>query len=95
MVDGASVGTVASSLETSGACGTSKLAGPPLIGLQPRSPTRNAVVTDALPQHLPLEEVKRVARSLRLLSLFGGPDRSDGIDKFVRELGAQIDVFDT
>ena len=43
---------------------------------------------------LPPTELRRIAASLRFLSLCGGPDRPDGIDKYVRELGANIDVYD-
>ena len=43
---------------------------------------------------LPSDEVKRIAKTLRLLSLCSGPDKEQGLDKFVQQWGAQIDSFD-
>ena len=50
--------------------------------------------TNAVAFDMPIEELRRIAITLRLLSLCGGPDRPDGIDKVVREFGAAIDVYD-
>ena len=44
---------------------------------------------------LPAEEVRRIAKGLRCLSSCGGPERSDGIDKYVIEYGAAIDAYDS
>ena len=44
---------------------------------------------------LPVDEVKRVARGLRLLNLCGGPVRpKDGLDLYVEEWGAKILTLD-
>ena len=44
---------------------------------------------------LPLHEVRRQAAGIRLLSLCGGPAReTDGLEKYVQDLGAQVDIFD-
>ena len=44
---------------------------------------------------LPLHEVRRQAAGIRLLSVCGGPAReTDGLEKYVQDLGAQVDVFD-
>ena len=40
------------------------------------------------------QDVKRGAQGLNLLSLCGGPDREDGMDNFVAELGAVMIVLD-
>ena len=57
-----------------------------------RANTNSAV--DDLIQSLPLDTVKWVAKNLRFLSLCGGKERRDGLDKFVRDFSAEIDVFD-
>ena len=46
------------------------------------------------PSSLPDAEVRRQSQGVRLLSLCGGPTRSDGLDKFVEAWGASIDVYD-
>ena len=41
----------------------------------------------------PMDELKRQARGLKLLNLCSGPARIDGIDVYVRELGAEcVDI---
>ena len=50
--------------------------------------------TDPLTSELPNSEIRRVAASLHMLSLFGGPDKPDGLDKKVIEWGASITVYD-
>lgn len=62
------------------------------------SPFANTVATPvARSGHgsdLPANEVRRIAPSLHLLSLFGGPDKTAGLDKRVLWWGAKITVFD-
>ena len=50
--------------------------------------------SDSLASELPNSEIRRVAASLHLLSLFGGPDKPNGLDKKVIEWGASIAVYD-
>ena len=43
---------------------------------------------------IPEAEVRRIACSLHLLSLCGGPDKREGLDKCVRAWGAKCTVYD-
>ena len=49
---------------------------------------------DPLASELPDVEIRRIAQTLLLLSLYGGPDKVNGLDKMVIAWGASIKVYD-
>ena len=74
--------------------------------LDPALRTREAVVSpeftdargaepSAFGADIALHDIYKIAKAIRILSLFGGPSKEDGLDTFVREYGAAISVFDT
>ena len=67
----------------------------PLLPSPAKSGALLTLQRDVLPLELPAEEVRRVASHLHLLSLCGGPDKTQGLDKCVASWGAKCTVFDT